>query len=70
MEPYSKYGINKYANKNTTDYLVRFRNAQKFNESYNGSLITNGLQEYGIKILFQLQNTVFYYLPEDEKREK
>ena len=58
-----------YANKNTTDYLVRFFNAQKVNEAYNGSLITKGVQEHGMKILFPLQNTGFDYLQEDEKKE-
>ena len=38
-----------YANENTTDYLVRFRNAQKVNEACYGSLITKGLQEHGMK---------------------
>ena len=38
------YNTMHYANKNTTDYLVRFRYAQKFNEAYNGILINSGLQ--------------------------
>ena len=49
--------------------MVRFRNANKFNESCNGSLITKGAEEHGIKILFPLQNTGFDYLQEDEKKE-
>ena len=57
------YNNMQYANKNTTDYLVRFRNTQKVNEASNGSLITRGVQEYGIKIIFSLHNTGFYYLP-------
>ena len=38
------YNTMKYANKNTTDYLVRFHNAQKVNEDYNVSLITKDVQ--------------------------
>ena len=58
-----------YANDNTTDYLVRFRNAHKFNEDCNGSLITKGVQEHGVKILFPLKNTRFDSLQEDKKKE-
>ena len=58
-----------YANENTNDYLVRFRNAQKVNEACDGILITKFVQEHGMKILFPLHNTVFEYLQEDEKRE-
>ena len=59
----------KYANNNTTDYLIRFRNAQKVNEACNGSLITKGVQEHGMKILFPLHNAVFDALQEEEKKE-
>ena len=62
------YNTIQYTNKNTTDYLVRFRNAQKVNEACNGSLITRGVQEHGMKILFPLQNTGFDSLQEDEKK--
>ena len=58
-----------YANKNTTNYLVRFRNAQKFNEACNRSLITKGIQEYGMKILFLFQNTGSDSPKEDKKKE-
>ena len=58
-----------YSNKNTTDYLVRFRNAKKVNEAFDRSLITKGVQEHGEKIRFPLHNTGFDYLLEDEKRE-
>ena len=51
-----------YVNDNTTDYLVRFCNAQNFNEVFNGSLITRGVQERGMNILFPLNNTGFDYL--------
>ena len=54
-----------YANNNTTDYLVRFRNAQKVNEACDGSLITKGVQEHGMKILFPLHNTGFDSPQED-----
>ena len=63
------YKTIQYANDNTTDYLVRFRNAQKFNEACNGSLITKGVQEHGMKILFPLKNPIFYSLQEDENKE-
>ena len=58
-----------YTNENTTDYLVRFCNAHKVNEACDGSLITKGLQEHGMKILFPLHNTVFDSLQKDEKKE-
>ena len=58
-----------YANENTTDYLVKFRNAQKVNEACDGSLITKILQERGMNILLPLQNTGFDSLQEDEKNE-
>ena len=54
-----------YVNENTIDYLVRFRNAKKFNEDCNGILITKGVQEHGMKIIFLFHNTVFYSLQED-----
>ena len=53
------YNTMQYASDNTTDYLVRFRNAQKVNEACNGSLITKGVQEHGVKIIFPLNNTGF-----------
>ena len=58
-----------YASENTTDYLVRFCNAQKVNEACDGSLITKGAQEHGMKIHFPLYNTGFDSLQEDEKKE-
>ena len=58
-----------YANENTTDYLVRFRNAQKANEACDGIMITKGVQEHGTKILFPWHNTVFDYIQEDENKE-
>ena len=63
------YNTMQYATKNTTDYLVRFRNAQKVNEACDGSLITKVVQEHGMKILFPLHNTVFDSLQKDEKKE-
>ena len=63
------YNTMQYASNNTTDYLVRFRNAQKVNKACVGSLITKGAQEHGMKIRFSLHNTGFDYLPEDEKKE-
>ena len=58
-----------YASENTTDYLVRFRNAQKINEACDGSLITKGVQEHGMKICFPLHNTGFDSIQENEKKE-
>ena len=63
------YNTTQYASKSTTDYLVRFRNAQKVNEACDGSLITKGVQEHGMKIRFPLHNTGFYSLQVDEKKE-
>ena len=64
------YNNIQYAKDNTTDYLVRFRNAQKVNETCNGSLITKGVQEHGMKIRFSLHNAGFDSLQEDEKKEE
>ena len=58
-----------YASENNTEYLVRFRNAQKVNEACDGSLITKGVQEHGMKIRFPFHNTGFDYLQEDEMKE-
>ena len=48
-----------YANDNTTDYLVRFCNAQKVNEACNERQIARVLQEHGMKILYPLHVTGF-----------
>ena len=63
------YNTMQYANENTTDYLVRFRNAHKVNEVCDGIRITKGVQEHGMKILFPLKNTGFYSLQEYDKKE-
>ena len=63
------YNTIQYAKENTTDYLVRFRNARKAKEACNGSLITRGVKEHGMKILFPLHNTGFDSLLEYEKSE-
>ena len=52
-----------------TDYLVRFLNAQKFNNAFNGNLIPRGIQEHGMKMLYPLHVTGFDALLEDEKYE-
>ena len=65
----SLYNTIQCANENTTDYLVRFRNDQKVNEACNTILITKGIKEHGMKILFPLHNTGFDYIQEDEKKE-
>ena len=58
-----------YANENTTNYLVRFRNAQKVNEAYNRSLIIKGVQENGMNIIFPFHSTGFYSPQEDDNNE-
>ena len=58
-----------YANENITNYLVRFRNAQKVNEACDGSLITKGVQDHEMNIRFPLHNTGFDSLQEDENKE-
>ena len=63
------YNTIQYASENTTDYLVRFRNAQNVNEACDRSLITKGLQQYGMKIRFPSHNTGFDSPQEDEKKE-
>ena len=62
------YKTMQYASENTTDYLVRFRNAQKVNEACDRSLITKGVQEHGMKISFPFHNIGFYSLQEDDKK--
>ena len=63
------YNTMQYANKNTTEYLDRLRNAQKVNEACNGRLITNGIHEHGMKILFPLHNNGFDFTKEDNKKD-
>ena len=63
------YNTIQYSNKSTTDYLVRFRNEHKVNGACTGSLITKGVQEHKMKIIFPLQSTGFDSLQEDEKKE-
>ena len=58
-----------YAKENTTKYLVRFCNFQKVNKACNGSIITRGVQDYGMKILFPLHTDGFDLLQENEKKE-
>ena len=55
------------SNKNTTNYLVRFRNSQKVNEVYNGRLVSRGVQEHVIKILYPLNETDFDALSDNGK---
>ena len=63
------YNTMQYANENTTYCLVSFHNSHKNNESCNGSLVTNGVQEHGMNILVPFHNAVFDYPQEDEKKE-
>ena len=63
------YKTMQYANKNITNYLVRFHNSQKVNEACNVSIIAKGIQEHGMNILFPLHNTGFDSLQEYENKE-
>ena len=63
------YKTIQYTNMNNTNYLVRFRNAQKVNESCDRSLITKGVQEHGMNIILPLHNTGFESIQEDENNE-
>ena len=63
------YNTVQYANKNTTDYLVIFCNAQKVNKVFNGSLILEGLHSHGMKILYPLHAPDFDMLSDDENKE-
>ena len=63
------YNTMHYANNNTTDYLVRFCNAQKANKACNGILIKRDVQEYGMKNIFPFHNTRFDSLQKDDKEE-
>ena len=63
------YNNMQYINKNTTDYLVRFRNTHTVNSYCNIILITKGVQEHRMNILFPFHNTVFDSLQENEKKE-
>ena len=63
------YNTIQYANEKTTDYLVRFCNDQKFNEACDRILITKGVQEHRMKIIFPLHNNELGSLQEDEKKE-
>ena len=52
-----------------TEYLVRFLNYLKENEAYNGRLITGGVQEHRMKILYPIHVTVFDSLQDNENKE-
>ena len=55
-------------NDNTTDYVVRFGNAQRVNKACNGSLTSRGVQEHGMKILYALHVNGFDALSENYKK--
>ena len=57
-------------NENMTDYLVRFRTDQKVNEACNGSLISRGVKEHGMKLLYPLHVTGFDVLSENDNKEE
>ena len=52
-----------------TNFLVRYCNVQKANDSCNGILITRGVQEYEINIIYPLHVTVFDALLDNDKKE-
>ena len=58
-----------HVNKNMTNYLVRFRNAEKVNKACNVSLMSRGVQEHGMKILYLVYLTIFDVLSENNKKE-
>ena len=58
-----------HANKNTTRDLARFCNDQRVNEACNGSLITRGYQEHGVKIIYPLHVTGFDALQDYDSKE-
>ena len=63
------YDTIKYSKNNTTDYFFKSHNSQKVNEAYNGSLITRGVHDHGMNILFLLHTSGFDLLQENEKKE-
>ena len=63
------YNTMQNVNENTTDYLVSFRNAQKANEAFNGSLISRGFQEHEKGIIYLLHVTGFDALSDDGNKE-
>ena len=58
-----------HAIKNTSDYLVRFCNVQKVNGECNGIMITRGVQEHGMEILYPLYVTGFEALQSEKNNE-
>ena len=56
-------------NKNTINYLVRFHNVQRASEACNGILITRGVQEHGMKIMYPFNFTRFDVMLDNAKKE-
>ena len=52
-----------------TNYLVRFRHAQKVNEACNGGLISRGIQEHVMEIPYPLHVTGFDAMSENGNKE-
>ena len=52
-----------------TNYLDRFQNAQKFNGARNGRLVSRGVQEHGMKILYTLHTNGFDLFLYNDKKE-
>ena len=63
------YNTMQHSNENMTNYLVRFHNYQNSNDACNGSLITRGLQDHGMNILYPLPVTGFESLQNNDKKE-
>ena len=59
----------KNINEKKTDYLVKFHNAQKFNEASNGTIMTRGFQEHRFKIVYPLHITEFDAILDDDKKD-
>ena len=49
--------------------MVRFFDAKKFNEAWNGSLISKVVQYYGMKIMYPVHATGFDTLSDYENKE-
>ena len=62
------YNTTHHADKNMTNFLVRFRNTQKVKNWCNGSLISKLVQNYGVKVKYPLHTTGFDTLADDENK--
>ena len=58
-----------HTNDKRKNCLLRLHNSQKVTEACNGSLITRGFQEHGMKIINPIHSTGFYTLSDYDKKE-